>query len=389
MQRRVILITLDGVGIGALPDAERYGDAGAHTLRHVAQAYGGLSLPNLQRLGLGNIDPLPGVEPTPSPQACYGKMAEVSCGKDTTTGHWELAGLRIREPFACYPQGFPEEIIEAFTARTGLQPLGNCAASGTEIIRQLGEEHCRTGRPIVYTSSDSVFQIAAHEEVVPVDELYRICLIAREILDDYQVVRVIARPFVGHDSGSFVRTSRRHDYSIPPCGKTVLDQLSSAGLQVHGVGKIHDIFAGVGLTSWESSRSDEDGCDKLLNALETVSRGLVFVNLVDFDMRFGHRLDALGFAENLQAFDGRVPELLSALGAGDLLIITADHGCDPTTPGTDHSREYVPLLVWEPGMPAGSALGERQCFSDVAATIAGWFGLENDWGESFLKVEPG
>jgi len=384
MSRRVILITLDGVGVGALPDADRYGDAEAHTLLHVARASGGLRLPNLEMLGLGNVEALPGVEPVSSPSAWYGKMAEVSMGKDTTTGHWELAGLRIDQPFACYPQGFPDEIIDKFTALTGLRPLGNCAASGTEILRELGEEHIRTGRPIVYTSSDSVFQIAAHEEVIPVERLYEICSLARQILDPYQVVRVIARPFVGGGADSFERTSRRHDFSIPPCGETVLERLCAQGGQVHGIGKIHDIFAGVGLTSWESSESDRDGFDKLLGALGSLENGLLFVNLVDFDMRFGHRRDALGFAENLRAFDCRLPELMDKLTPSDLLIITADHGCDPTTPGTDHSREYVPLLIWRCGTTGGGPLGVRESFCDVAATIADWFGIEADYGRSMV-----
>lgn len=383
MSRRVILITLDGVGIGALPDAERYGDAAAHTLLHVAQAGGGLYLPNLQQLGLGNIEALPGVDPVPLPRAFYGKMAEVSAGKDTTTGHWELAGLRIREPFACYPDGFPEQIIDKFTERTGLKPLGNCAASGTEIIQKLGDEHVRTGRPIVYTSSDSVFQIAAHEGIIPVQRLYEICKVAREILDPYQVVRVIARPFVGDSAASYARTSRRHDFSIPPCGETVLERLKTTGFQVHGVGKIGDIFAGVGLTSSESSESDRDGFDKLLRSLDTLESGLVFVNLVDFDMLYGHRRDAIGFAQNLRAFDNRLPELLGRLTQDDLLIITADHGCDPTTPGTDHSREYVPLLVWRKGREGGRFLGVRESFCDVAATAGDWLGVRADYGCSF------
>jgi len=383
MSRRVVLITLDGVGIGALPDADRYGDAASHTLLHVAQASGGLRLPILQQLGLGNIEALPGVAPVPQPRACFGKMAEVSAGKDTTTGHWELAGLKIRKPFACYPDGFPEQIIAKFTARTGLKTLGNIAASGTEIIQRLGDEHVRTGRPIVYTSSDSVFQIAAHEEVIPVQRLYEICKVAREILDPYQVVRVIARPFVGDSADSYERTTRRHDFSIPPCGETVLERLKKEGFQVHGVGKIGDIFAGVGLSSSESSESDHDGFDKLLRSLDALESGLVFVNLVDFDMRFGHRRDAIGFAQNLSAFDSRLPELLERLTQDDLLIITADHGCDPTTPGTDHSREYVPLLVWRKGREEGCSLGVRESFCDVAATVGDWLGVEADYGRSF------
>jgi len=385
--RRVVLITLDGVGIGALPDAAGFGDVGAHTLRHVAAASGGLVLPTLQRFGLGNIELLPGVPPVQEPSAIYGKLAEISAGKDTTTGHWELAGLPTLTPFATYPDGFPDEIISAFATATGLTPLGNCAASGTEIIRLLGEEHCRTGRPIVYTSSDSVFQIAAHEEVIPPDRLYRVCQTARELLDRYRVARVIARPFVGCHAADFKRTSRRRDFSVPPHGRTLLDWVSGQGLQVHGIGKIADIFVGRGLTSSIKTESDRDGMDKILAALAEVDAGLIFANLVDFDMVYGHRKDALGFAENLERFDGWLPELLARLRTGDLLIITADHGCDPLTPGTDHTREYVPLLVWHPGLRAGRSAGVRSSFADVAATVACWLGCEQEFGESVLLVE--
>lgn len=384
--RRVVLITLDGVGVGALPDAENYGDAGANTLLHVAEACGGLCLPTLQKLGLGNVAALPGVNPTQAPAAGFGRMQERSAGKDTTTGHWELAGVVQTDPFPTYPHGFPPEIIAAFRRETGLDPLGNVAASGTEILRLLGEEHLRSGRPIVYTSSDSVFQVAAHEEVIPVERLYEICRVARRLLDPFRVGRVIARPFLGRCAADFKRTSRRHDFSLPPTAPTVLDFLSSAGLCVYGVGKIRDIFAGRGITDYVYSESNADGMDKTLAALDLVERGLIFTNLVDFDMLYGHRLDAVGFGRALEAFDRWLPDLLAALGDDDLLLVTADHGCDPTTPGTDHSREYVPLLVWHQGLSAGRDLGERESFADVAATVAEAFGLAWGGGQSVLAM---
>jgi phosphopentomutase len=373
--RRVVLIILDGVGVGALPDADRYGDVGANTLLHVAEACGGLSLPVLGRMGLGNILPLPGVPPAVAAQAAWGRMAECSAGKDTTTGHWEIAGIIEPQALPTFPQGFPAEIVEAFVRETGVMPLGNIAASGTDILRLLGDEHVRSGRPIIYTSADSVFQIAAHEEVIPVEQLYELCRITRRILDPYRVGRVIARPFVGSGADDYRRTSRRHDFSLPPTAPTVLDALVAAGMSVYGVGKIKDIFAGRGISDYAYSRSNADGMDKTLQALSQVDQGLIFTNLVDFDMLFGHRLDAPGFGTALEEFDRRLPELLARLTAEDLLIITADHGCDPTTPGTDHSREYVPLLVWSPAMSCGAELMKRRCFADVAATMAEGFGV--------------
>lgn len=386
--RRVVLIVLDGVGIGALPDADSYGDVGANTLGHVAAACGGLRLPNLMRLGLGRVIDLPDTLGADDVVGGYGRMRERSVGKDTTTGHWELAGLVQQQPFATYPSGFPDEIIAAFTRITGLEPLGNIAASGTDILRLLGEEHLATGRPIVYTSADSVFQIAAHEEVIPVERLYHICRQARDLLDPYRVGRVIARPFIGSHPEDFRRTARRHDFSMPPGGATVLDQLSKAGLEVVGIGKINDIFAGRGLTRALSSDGNGHGMAQTLAALEQLPTGLVFTNLVDFDMLYGHRLDALGFGRALEEFDAWLPQLQQALQPEDLLLITADHGCDPQISGTDHTREYVPLLLWYQGMKNGVDLGERDGFADVAATIAESLGVAGNVGHSLLTHLP-
>ena len=387
--KRVVLITLDGCGIGALPDAARYGDVGANTLRHVAEARGGLNLPTLQALGLGNILELPGVSPVVAPEGSWGRMAEASAGKDTTTGHWELAGIIEPNPLPTYPTGFPEEIIAALGRETGLDFLGNVAASGTEILKVLGDEHVRSGRPIVYTSADSVFQIAAHEEVIPVERQYEICRAARRILDPYRIGRVIARPFVGDAPDNYRRTANRHDFSLAPTAPTILDGLTTAGIPVFGVGKIRDIFAGRGIGDYVYSSDNRDGMAKTLAALAQLERGLIFTNLVDFDMLYGHRLDARGFGLALEEFDFWLPQCLDALSGDDLLIVTADHGCDPTTPGSDHTREYVPLLVWSPGMALGTALGERTSFADVAATIAEAFGLAVGEGRSFWRELPG
>ena len=381
---RIALIVLDGVGVGALPDADRYGDAGANTLSHVAEAVGGLSLPNLEKMGLGNICPARGVDPVAEPAAAWGKMAESSPGKDTTTGHWELAGLPTVESFAAYPDGFPDDIVALFRERTGRDLLGNVAASGTDIIRDLGEEHVRTGKPIVYTSIDSVFQIAAHEDIISPAELYDICRTMREALDPYRIGRIIARPFVGTNAGNFSRTHRRHDFSMPPPAETVLDRLTVAGIPVSGVGKISDIFAGRGVSSSVSIVDNGDGMQKAAEVLGSIDRGVVFVNLVDFDMLYGHRKDAAGFAEALSAFDLWLPGFQDAMEDRDLLILTADHGCDPTTPGTDHTREYVPVLSWHRNMASGPALGTRDSFSDVAATLAEAFGLRWPVGRSFF-----
>lgn len=341
---RCLLITLDGAGAGALPDAADFGDAGANTLRHVAEAVGGLRLPNLGALGLGNILPLEGVTPAPRPQALFGKLTEHSRGKDTTLGHWELMGVITGRPFRVYPDGFPPEVIEEFVEHTGRGVLGNRPASGTEIIEELGEEHMRTGRLIVYTSTDSVFQIAAHEEVVPLEELYDYCRTARKIMrGEHEVVRIIARPFIGHP-GSFTRTRNRKDFSIVP-PRTYLNIISELKVPVHGVGKISQIFAGSGVGFEHKSESNAHGILQSLELMDELEEGLVFTNLVDFDMLWGHRNDAEGFARGLEELDASVPDLIAACRPGDLLIITADHGCDPLHPGTDHTREYVPLLA--------------------------------------------
>jgi len=384
--RRVVLIVLDGVGIGALPDADRYGDGQANTLLHVAEYCNGLHLPNLEKLGLGNILDLPGVPAAEAPRGAFGRMLECSSGKDTTTGHWELAGVVQTDPFSTYPGGFPEEILAAFARETGLVPLGNVAASGTEIIERLGEEHQATGRPIVYTSADSVFQIAAHEEVIAVERLYEICRIARSILDPYRVGRVIARPFVGTSADNFRRTSRRHDFSLPPTGTTVLDRLEREGREVLGIGKIRDIFTGRGITRFATTVDNADGMAKTLQGLDSLRDGLIFTNLVDFDMQFGHRADAAGFGAALEEFDRFLPRLLSLLTGDDLLLITADHGCDPTTPGTDHCREYVPILAWHAQIAAGRDLGVRETFADVAATVAEALAVDFGKGRSFLGL---
>ncbi|OPX83770.1 MAG: Phosphopentomutase [Pelotomaculum sp. PtaB.Bin104] len=381
--KRVALLIMDSVGIGELPDAGQYGDAGCNTLVHTAQAAGGLKLPNLGRLGLGNIIEIEGIPPTQSPAAAYGRMAERSAGKDTTTGHWEMAGLILERPFPVYPQGFPPELIKAYEEKIGRPVIGNKAASGTAIIDELGPEHMKTGYPIVYTSADSVFQVAAHEAVIPIEELYKMCRIARELLvGEHAVGRVIARPFVGAP-GSFKRTVRRHDYSLKPTGKTVLDLLAENQIEVTGVGKIRDIFDGEGISRTFPTTGNADGIEHTLNLLRSPGEGLIFTNLVDFDMLYGHRNDPLGYARALEELDRRLPEILGSLREDDIAIITADHGCDPTDPSTDHSREYVPLLVYGEAVRPGVNLGVRQSFADVAATVAEIFGLRFPVGKSF------
>ncbi len=382
---RAIIIVLDGVGVGELPDAHQYGDEGSNTLGNLSSAVGGLRLPNLERMGLGNIIPIEGVRPSPQPESSYGKMAELSPGKDSTTGHWEIAGLILSRPFPTYPDGFPKQVMESFEKAIGRGTLGNYPASGTEIIEELGEEHLRTRFPIVYTSADSVFQIAAHEEVVPIEELYRLCKIARDMLrGEHGVARVIARPFIGRP-GSFERTERRKDYSLPPPGPTILDVLERDGYPVVGIGKIDDLFANRGLTKSLHSVENMACCDYILTAMKETQSGLVFANLVEFDMVWGHRNNPQGFAEALKAFDSRLPEILDLLTQDDLLFLTADHGNDPTTPSTDHSREYVPVLAWGAKVRSGVDLGTRHSFADLGATIGELFGVTLPNGKSFLS----
>jgi phosphopentomutase len=386
IRRKVILIILDACGIGELSDAHLYQDEGSNTIVNTARAVGGLKLPNLEKLGLGNIDHILGVNPNADALSNYGKMAELSLGKDSTSGHWEIMGLVLEKPFPVYPHGFPPEIVEPFEKAIGSKILGNKPASGTEIIKELGEEHMRTHHPIVYTSADSVFQIAAHEKIISVNKLYEMCMKARKILtSEHGVARVIARPFVG-EPGSFRRTERRKDFSLPPPEETVLDILKKNGIPVIGIGKIEDLFAGHGLTESIHTKNNSDGMDKLVGAIKKFEKGLLFINLVDFDMLWGHRNDPQGFAAGLEDFDLRLSEVLNLLKLDDLLVITADHGCDPTTPSTDHSREYVPLLVYGKSIKKGVNLGTRKSFSDVGKTIAEIFGVSGTKnGESFLN----
>lgn len=385
--KRVILIVLDGVGIGELPDASKYGDEGSNTLANTAEAVGGLNLPNMGKLGLSNIHPIKGVPFEDKPLAFYGKMAEASPGKDTTTGHWEISGIILDKPFPTYPNGFPKEIIEKFEKAIGRKVLGNKPASGTEIIKELGEEHIKTGYPIVYTSADSVFQIAAHEDVIPVEELYRMCEIARSILQgEHAVARVIARPFAGAP-GNFYRTPKRKDFSLPPPRNTLLDFLKNNNYDVIGVGKIEDIFAGRGLTYSLHQKNNAEGIENIFVAWNKLKEGLVFINLVDFDTLYGHRNDPLGMAKALEEFDKALPMIMELLSDKDLLIITADHGCDPTTPSTDHSREYVPLLIYSPDFKNTYSLEVQRTFANLGKTIADYFKVENDLeGESFLSI---
>jgi phosphopentomutase len=374
--RAAALVVLDSVGIGGAPDAGDFGDDGSATLPHIAEAVGGISLPVLGRLGLGHTAAIEGVTPEESPEGAFGRMTERSAGKDTTTGHWEIGGLILERPFPLYPQGFPPEVMEPFEEAIGTGTLGNYPASGTEIIEELGREHMATGRPIVYTSGDSVFQIATHIEVVPLERLYEMCRIARELLRGrHEVGRVIARPFRGAP-GAFQRTPDRHDYSVLPPSDTVLDEILGAGLEVRGVGKISDIFGGRGLSHSRPTRSNDDGVDGIIEQLGEMDRGLVFANLVDFDSAYGHRNDPEGYAGALVAFDGRLPEIVDALHADDVLILTADHGNDPTTPSTDHSREQVPLLGAGERVRAGTDLGTRSTFADCGATVAEMLGVD-------------
>ncbi|MDD4856939.1 MAG: phosphopentomutase [Candidatus Krumholzibacteria bacterium] len=385
MKRQAVTIVIDGVGVGALADAESYGDAGASSLSHSARSALGLRLPVLERLGLGNIVSVEGVEAVERPAASWGRMAERSPGKDSTTGHWELMGCPLSEPFPTYPGGFPAEIIGLFEKKIGRRILGNRPASGTAIIEELGAEHMRTGCPIVYTSADSVFQIAAHEDVIPVRELYRLCRVARMILSPpHNVARVIARPFIG-TPGHFARTRKRHDFSFPPPGPTLLDELSASGREVVTVGKIHDLFAKRGITKIIKAGGNEAAMRSAERALEkAVPFSFLFINLIDFDMVWGHRRDAAGYARGLERFDAWLERFLKLLVPGTLFAITSDHGCDPTMPGSDHTREHVPILAAIAGEDFGRPLGTRATFADLGSTLAEFFGVRSFAGKSFL-----
>jgi len=383
---RVIWIVLDSVGIGELPDAAEYGDVGRNTLGHIAESRA-LKIPTLVKLGLANIAPLKHQQPAAASLGSYGKGATHSPGKDTTTGHWEMAGVWLDQAFPVYKKGFPRDLIAEFERLTGRKTLGNKPASGTEIIKELGEEHVRTGKPIVYTSGDSVFQIAAHEDVIPIAELYRMCEIARKLLDgSHRVGRVIARPFAG-TSGNFARTSRRHDYAVDPPKPMLLDVLEERRVPVFGIGKIHDIYNSRGVHDYVTTQSNVDGMNKLTAALQQRKNGLIFCNLVDFDMLYGHRKDVEGFAKSLEEFDSWLTNFLPQLNATDLLMITADHGCDPDPrwETTDHSREYVPILAYSPAVETGVNLGIRETLADMGQTIAKNFGAAILHGTSFLR----
>lgn len=382
---RIILIVLDGAGIGEMPDAPQWGDAGSDTFGHVL-ASRQVTLPNLRRYGLGNIRPLPGFPPAEQPEGSYGRCALRSNGKDTTTGHWEMAGIILDQAFPTYPNGFPPSVIDHFIRETGVPGiLGNIPASGTEIIKDLGTEHVQTGKPIVYTSADSVFQIAAHEEVIPLPKLYALCEIARGLLDgEHEVGRVIARPFLG-EPGDFYRTENRHDYAVPPPRENLLVALSDENLDVVCIGKIASIYDSSGVTQDLTAKNNEQSINQTIHALQQDTRGLIFSNLVDFDMLYGHRRDTEGFARALEHFDSRLPEIEAAMKPGDLMMITADHGNDPTFPGSDHTREFAPLLVYGKNARPGVNLGSRDSLADIGQTIAANFGLRLTAGESFLS----
>ena len=385
--KKVHVIVMDSVGIGEAPDADKFGDAGSNTLGHIAEKMNGLNMPNMEKLGLSNIRELKGINKTEKPAAFYGMMQEASVGKDTMTGHWEIMGLNIDTPFKVYPEGFPTELISKLEEATGRKVLCNLPYSGTAVIDDYGPEHMETGAIIVYTSADPVMQIAAHEEVIPVEELYKICEIARELTLDaeFLVGRVIARPFVG-EPGNFTRTSNRHDYALTPFGRTTMAEMKDSNLDVIAIGKISDIFNGDGVTEAIRTKDNTDGMDKMAEVVRRDFHGISFLNLVDFDANFGHRRDPIGYGQALEEFDRRLPEVLDALSADDLLIITADHGNDPTFPGTDHTREYVPLLVYSPRFTAGSELQLRETFADIAATIADNFNIAApQFGKSFLS----
>lgn len=385
MIKRVILIILDSVGMGALPDADKYGDAGADTIGHVAKFNGGLKLPNMESIGLGLIEGIQNINKVSNPLGCYGKFYEASNGKDTVTGHWEMVGVKSEIPLPTYPNGFPPEIIKEFEEKTGRKVIGNKPASGTEILDELGEEQLKTGALIVYTSADSVFQIAAHEDIIPIEELYKYCEIARNMLTGHNAVaRVIARPYLGKP-GNFSRTSNRKDYALLPPHATALDKLQEAGVKVMAVGKIEDIFSGKGIHSAVHTKDNMDGVDKTLDYMKTEKEGLIFTNLVDFDMKWGHRNDAKSYGKGLEEFDVRLKEIMQNMESDDILFITADHGCDPTYPGTDHTREYVPFLAYGEPLKKGYNLGTKVGFFNMGQTICDIFNSEKIInGDSFL-----
>lgn len=385
--KKIHVVVMDSVGIGEAPDAAQFGDVGAHTLGHIAEKMNGLTMPNMESFGLANIEPLQGMQAVDAPKAYYGKMQEASVGKDTMTGHWEIMGLNIDKPFKVYPEGFPAELIAELEQRTGRKVLCNKPASGTQVIDDFGQEHMDTGAIIVYTSADPVLQIAAHEEIIPLEELYKICEIARELTlqPEYLVGRVIARPFIG-TPGNFTRTPNRHDYALKPFGRTTMNALKDAGLDVIAIGKISDIFNGEGVTDAVRTKNNMDGMDQFAKVARRDFHGISFLNLVDFDANFGHRRDPLGYGNALQEFDARLPEILEAMTEDDLLMITADHGNDPTFSGTDHTREYVPLIIYSPRFKGGSELALRETFADIAATVAENFNVEAPpFGKSFLN----
>jgi phosphopentomutase len=384
---RAIWIVLDGVGLEALPDAPEYADENAATLPHVATACGGLNLPNMRNLGLGCLAEIAGVLPVSSPAGAYGRLAEKSSGKDSIIGHWELAGVVVDKPFATYPHGFPGPLVKRFAEISGAQPLGNVSAGGLSILNEYGAEHVRTGRPILYTSVDSVFQVAAHEDVLPPEKLYDLCRAAKTLTDEYGIARVIARPFVGDIQSGFRRTAGRKDFPAPPPQRILLESLSAKGYTVLAVGKISDLFAGRGISRSVTTVDNNDGMEKIVAGLATLDQGLLMANLIDFDMVYGHRKDAAGFGRALEEFDAWLPLLFDAMRHEDLLVICADHGCDPTTPGSDHTREYVPALLWSKAMQRGRALGDRHSFADVAATLADFFRVPGTVaGESFERL---
>lgn len=384
--RRIVLIVLDSVGVGELPDAADFGDEKSNTISNISKVVGGLNIPNLKRMGVGNITDILGAERISSPIASYGKCNERSIGKDTVTGHWEMAGVIIETPLQTYPNGFSKEIMSEFEQKIGRSTIGNVVASGTEIIKELGDTHVKTGFPIIYTSADSVFQIAAHEKVIPLEKLYEMCQTARDMLVGDKIVgRVIARPFIG-EKGNYTRTSNRKDYALDPFGKTMLDYIKEDGQNVMAVGKIEDIFNKKGITEAIHIKNNMDGVDKTLEFMKTDKKGIIFTNLVDFDMLYGHRNDVKGYASAIEKFDTRVPEILELLGEDDILIITADHGCDPTTASTDHSREYIPLLVYLRNNKIGTNLGTRSSFTDIGKTVLEILKIKNNLpGVSFYN----